>query len=89
MYIISLIERRDKVQNQTIRAHNAAQIEPFTLYRAANARNWYGSAPELARETGIALARVRKILRSRRWYLKPDTIPDETGEPLPVTREFR
>jgi hypothetical protein len=68
---------------------NSQHVEPFTLYRAANARNWYGSAPELARETGIALARVRKILRSRRWYLKPDTIPDETGEPLPVTREFR
>jgi hypothetical protein len=68
---------------------NAAHIEPFAIYRAGTARNWYGSAPELARETGIALARVRKILRSRRWYLKPDTLHEETGEPLPVNLEFR
>jgi hypothetical protein len=73
----------------TVRAHNAAQVEPFTLYRAANARNWYGTAPELARETGIALARIRKILRDRRWHLKADALHEETGEPLPVTREFR
>ncbi|MGO4854902.1 hypothetical protein [Phaeovulum sp. W22_SRMD_FR3] len=77
------------MQEKSVQAHNTAQIEPFTLYRAANARNWYGTAPELARETGIALHRVRKILRSRRWHLKPDTLHEETGEPLPLTLEFR
>jgi hypothetical protein len=72
-----------------VRAHNDAQIEPFTLYRAANARNWYSSAPQLAEETGIAVSRIRKILRSRRWYLKPDVLTEERDEPLPLTLEFR
>ena len=72
---------------QTRKACNADQVEPFMLYRAARAHNWRGRAPQLSRETGIALHRVYEIICERRWTLKPD-MPVQSGDPLPLTAEF-